>query len=147
MPRRKTTVHNELKHWLLYLGTQSGYDQSYSGDSEPIDIRVGEKHIEYHPDVIWNWKGGLHIIELAFSEDWRSITGELVLASMVKNCTEFYLITIGDPKFTGDLYKIIGSKIAFKKWISYTFEDSDLKDIDKMKREIKSHLKQRNWVK
>jgi hypothetical protein len=147
MPRRKTTVHSELKQWLLELGLRSGYDESYSGDSEAIDVRVGEKHIEYHPDVIWNWKGSLYFIELAFSEDWRAIAGEMLLASIVKNCKEFYMITIGEPDFTNSLLKIIGNKIDFKKWVSYTFETSDLNDVEKMKRGIRNHLKQMNWIK
>lgn len=146
MPRRKTTVHNELKQWLLDLGLKSGYKESYSGDSEPIDIRVGEKHVEYHPDVVWNWKGGLYIIELAFSDNWRAIAGELLLASIVKNCKWFYTITVGDPDFTGALFKIIGTKVDFNRWSSYTFEDSDLKDVEKMKREIKGHLKELGWI-
>lgn len=146
MPRKKKTVHDELKQWLLDLGTKSGYIESYSGDSEPIDIRVGRKSVEYHPDVVWNWNGGFYIIELAFSDDWRAIAGELLLSSIVKNCKWFYMITVGEPDFTGALFNIIGKKVNFNKWSSYTFEYSDLEDVEKMKREIKGHLKEMQWI-
>jgi hypothetical protein len=48
------------------------------------------------------------------------------------------MITVGDPDFTGALFNIIGKKVNFNKWSSYTFQDSDLKDVEKMKREIES---------
>lgn len=146
MPRKKKSVHDELKQWLLDLGAKSGYDEAYSGDSEPIDIRIGEKHVEYHPDVVWNYRGGLHIIELAFSDDWRAIAGELLLASIAKNCKWFCVITVGDYDFWNALFKIIEKKLDFHKWSSYTFEDSDLTDVEKMKKEIKAHLKTMQWL-
>jgi hypothetical protein len=143
--RGKTTVHTELKQWLLELGEKSGYE-AYSGDSEPIDIRIKKKHIEYFPDVIWNWKGGLYITEIAFSEDWRAIVGEFFLASMIKNIKGFFMITVGDSGFTYDLFHIIDKKMGFGKWISYTFDNSDLRNLEKMKANIKSWLKQNQWI-
>lgn len=119
MTRRVKTVHEKLKHWLIELGDENGYE-AYSGDSEPIDVRVERKHVEYRPDVVWNYKGRLYIIELAFSEDWRAIVGEFLLVSLIKNCREFFMVTIGDPDFTGDLFKIVDRKLKFHRWISYT---------------------------
>ena len=145
MPRKPKTVHQRLKTWLIGLGQKAGYE-SYSGDSEPIDIRVKRKHIGYQPDVIWNWKGDLYIVELAFSEDWRAIVGEFLLVSMIKNCKDFLMVTVGDPEFTGDLFKIVGKKLDFRRWCSYTFEESDLEHVDEMKREIRSYLKERQWI-
>ena len=145
MARKKKKVHDELKQWLLELGEKYGYDV-YSGDSEPIDIRIKKKHIEYKPDVVWVWKGGLYIIEIAFSEDWRAIVGEFLLVSMIKNCKEFFMITVGDPSFSGDLFRIIQKKLDFNRWISYTFEYSDLNDAEKIKREVKSYLKESEWI-
>lgn len=145
MPRKPKTAHQRLKTWLIELGQKAGYE-SYSGDSESIDIRVKRKHIEYQPDVVWNWKGDLYIVELAFSEDWRAIVGEFLLVSMIKNCKDFLMVTVGDPEFTGDLFKIVGKKLDFRRWFSYTFEESDLENVDKMKREIRSYLKERRWI-
>ena len=142
MPRKKKTVHEDLKQWLLELGKSNGYE-TYSGDSEPIDIRIKRKRVEYIPDVIWNWKGGLYIIELAFSEDWRAIVGEFLLVSMIKNCKEFFMVTVGDPEFTGDLFKIVEKKLGFHRWISYTFEEIDL---ETMRRELRSYLKEKEWI-
>lgn len=145
MTRRVKTVHEKLKHWLIELGDENGYE-AYSGDSEPVDVRVKRKHIEYRPDVVWNYKGRLYIIELAFSEDWRAIVGEFLLVSLIKNCREFFMVTIGDPDFTGDIFKIVERKLNFHRWISYTFEEVDLNSIRDMKKEIESHLEEKRWI-
>lgn len=130
---------------MVELGKEHGYE-TYSGDSQPVDVRVKRKHIEYAPDVVWDWKGRLYITELAFSEDWRAIAGEFLLASLIKNCKGFFMVTVGDPDFTGDLFKIIEKKLDFHQWISYTFEESDLSNFRKVKREIQSYLKEREWI-
>lgn len=104
------------------------------------------KHVEYRPDVVWNYKGRSYIIELAFSEDWRAIVGEFLLVSLIKNCREFFMVTIGDPDFTGDLFKIVERKLKFHRWISYTFEEADLNSIRNMKKEIESYLEEKGWI-
>ena len=94
------SLHDSLKQWLVELGERAedakgnAKYEAYSGDSEPIDIRYGKKHIEYNPDVVWNNKGKLYIMEVAFSENWRSIVGEIALASMIKH-SKLLLITQG----------------------------------------------------
>lgn len=145
MPSKKKSPHEELKHWLLDLGRKKGYD-SCSGDSEPIDIRIKRKHIEYNPDVIWTWKGGLYITEIAFSEDWRAIVGEFLLVSMIKNCKGFLMITIGDPDFTSDVFHLVDKKLDLPDWISYTFEESALNNVQKMKKDLRSWLRENEWI-
>lgn len=55
--------HDALKAYLLDLGKKvedykgKPYYEVYSGDSEPIDIRLGRRHIAYQPDVVWVKKG------------------------------------------------------------------------------------------
>lgn len=143
---KQQKIHDELKQWLLELGQKSSYDKSYSGDSQPIDIRIKKKHIEYNPDVVWDYRGSLYITEIAFSEDWRAIVGEFLLVSMISNCKGFFIITVGDSEFTSDLFKLIERKIDQPYWISYTFEPSDLKDANYVKKEIRRWLKQNNWI-
>ncbi len=70
------TAHTTLKKYLVNLGKnvkdskgEPYYDVCCSGDSEPLDIRVKKKHLEYFPDVIWKRKGKYYLIELAFTED------------------------------------------------------------------------------
>ena len=146
LTKQKKRVHDELKQWLLDLGKKSGYDHTYSGDSEPIDIRIKKKHVEYNPDVVWNHKGNLYIIEIAFSEDWRAIAGEFLLVSMIRNCKGFLIITEGDPDFTNDLFHLMDKQLDLPYWISYTFEPKDLKNVDNVKRKIKSWLTKNSWI-
>lgn len=82
--------HDSLKSWLISKGqartTESGkryYSRCYSGDSQPLDVRVGKRRFEFQPDVIFDKNGVLDVIELAFEEDWRAIVGEATMCSMV----------------------------------------------------------------
>jgi len=148
--RRRT--HTRLKRWLLKLGKNvedskgNPYYKVYSGDTQPIDIRFKMKRIEYRPDVVWSQRGRLRIIEIALTENWRAIVGEFTLASFIPNCRGFFIITVGDPEFTGDLFHIVGEKLGWKKWISYTFEEEDLSDLNKMKTAIRQWLEEKKWI-
>jgi len=59
VPTLSERLHDRLKNWLVELGEQVKDSRgnpkysSYSGDSQPIDIRFGMKHVEYQPDVVW----------------------------------------------------------------------------------------------
>jgi hypothetical protein len=68
---------------------------------------------------------------------------------MIKNCRDFYIITVGDSDFTGDLFKLLEKKLDFHRWISYTFEEADLRarNVERMKIEIRKQLKSREWIK
>lgn len=142
-------LHDRLKQWLVELGKQikdgrgNPQYESYSGDSQPIDIRVGMKHVEYQPDVVWNRKGKLYIMELAFSENWRSIVGEIALASMKKHC-KVLLITQGfENEFIDNLVPLFGKKLGVH-WTYYNFEE--LSDYSSMKRDIRKFLKELHWI-
>jgi len=142
-------LHDSLQQWLVELGEQAkdakGNQryEAYSGDSQPVDIRFGKKHIEYNPDVVWNRKGKLYIIELAFSENWRSIVGEIALASMIKHC-KMFLITLGfENEFIDNLIPLFGKKLGVD-WIYYNFEEPN--DLDSMKKDIRKWLKELHWI-
>jgi hypothetical protein len=145
-------VHTRLKRWLLKLGKDvedshgNPYYKVYSGDTQPIDIRFRMKRIEYRPDVVWSRRGRLRIIEIALTEDWRAIVGEFTLASFIPNCIGFFIITVGDPEFTDNLFDIVGEKLGWRKWISYTFEEEDLSDLSKMKKDIEQWLEENRWI-
>lgn len=51
----------KLRIFLIGLGQSEGY-KAYSGDSEPLDVRIKQRHIEYKPNVIWKTKRGRHYI-------------------------------------------------------------------------------------
>ena len=131
------SLHNSLKQWLVELGKRikdaNGKPkyEAYSGDSRPIDVRYGKKHVEYLADVVWNRRGRLYIIELAFSENWRCIVGEIALASMIKDC-RFFLITQGLPnEFINNLVPMFGKKLRVH-WMYYNYEE--VSDLDSMKK-------------
>ena len=149
VPTLSENLHDSLKEWLVELGKQAKDKrgnpryESYSGDSQPVDIRSGTKHVEYQPDVVWNRKGKLYIIELAFSENWRSIVGEIALASMIKHC-KILIITQGfENEFIDNLIPLFGKKLEVH-WTYYNFEEFG--DFDSMKKDIRKWLKELHWI-
>ncbi|MEM3697466.1 MAG: hypothetical protein QXQ94_08230 [Candidatus Bathyarchaeia archaeon] len=141
-------THDVLKEYLLELGRSvkdfkgKPYYRVYSGDSEPIDIRLGKKHIEYLPDVVWERKGRPLIIEIALNEDWRSIVGEMTLASLAKGCSAIFIIaTNWDDEYLNNLMSIIGNKLGVY-WYYIILDEKDLKDLEVAKRNIKVFMKQ-----
>lgn len=84
------SFHNDLRDILVEYGEKAQdkknntfFSRSYSGDSEPLDVRRGQKSIEWNPDVVWIRTGKKFIIEIALSENWRSIVGEFALAKAI----------------------------------------------------------------
>jgi hypothetical protein len=143
------SLHDSLKQWLVELGKQikdargNPRYEAYSGDSQPVDIRYGKKHVEYNPDVVWRHRGRLYIIELAFSENWRSIVGEIALASMIKDC-RLFLITQGFPtEFMGNLVPLFGKKLGVN-WMYYNYEEES--DLESMKKDFRRWLKDSHWI-
>ena len=145
-------LHNRLKHWLIELGKEAGYE-SFSGDSEPIDIRVKRSRIEYKPDVVWNRRGKFYFLELAFTEDWRSVIGEFILASLKRNSRGFFVIRISfddetresDYDLFHNLFKILSRKEKMR-WAFYLFTKHEITDFDYVKRKLKEALKEYKWL-
>ena len=83
-------LHEEIKSFLIELGQNKGY-KAYSGDSQPLDVRIKQRHLEYKPDVIWKTKRGKHyIFEIAFTEDWRAVAGEYAL-SHISDASNYFV--------------------------------------------------------
>jgi len=138
--------HNELKQWLIDLGKSVKdkrgnpyYTDVWSGDSQSLDIRVGSKHAECNPDVIWKYRSGKCIFEIAFTEDWRAIAGEICLAGMVEDCTKIFIITYTPGDLVSgaeDIYRnryedfvsIVGGKVGFEYGASVLFISFDVYD-------------------
>jgi len=144
--------HDVLKAYLLDLGKKAKdskgkpYYEVYSGDSEPIDIRLGRRHISYQPDVVWMRRGSPFIIEIALNEDWRSIVGELTLAHLSKNCSGILVISTGwDPEYLGNLVSLVGEKLGIR-WYWIDLEQEELDNIERAKSNIKSFLKKWKWI-
>lgn len=138
-------IHTILKEYLLNLGKEfkdakgRPYYTVYSGDSEPIDIRFRRRRIEYKPDVVWERRGKPFIIEIAFTEEWRSIVGEITLAHLAKNCSGIIIISAErDPEFLGNLVSLVGDKLKITwNWINL---EEELDDIERAKKTIRSRL-------
>jgi len=159
--------HDEIKQWLIDLGKsvkdKKGnpyYSEVWSGDSKSLDIRIRKKHAEYNPDVIWKHRGEKCIFEIAFTEDWRAIAGEICLASMVEDCTKIFIITYVPGSLVsgsediyesrwGNFISMVGEKVDLRYGADAIFIPFDLYDgnkIDEIKMLILTRLKDRNWV-
>jgi len=87
------TSHTTVKDILFEIAESTKYWKAKSGDSQPLDIRKGKRHIEYNPDVYWmSPQGKIFIFEVAYTEDQRAIVGELTLSSLVPNIWRFCVI-------------------------------------------------------
>lgn len=143
---REKRLHEKLKKMLIDIGSKAGY-KSFSGDSECLDIRLKRKHIEYKPDVIWKSKTSCHVFEIAFTEDWRAIVGEYILAWLA-GCSTFILfrleeidesesesgvivrtLWLKESKFLESVLGFLKSKFSMK-WILYTISFSKIRKPD-----------------
>ena len=141
-------THEVLKKYLLELGIKvtdargEPYYEVYSGDSEPIDIRLRKRHLEYLPDVVWERRGKPFIIEIALTEEWRSIVGEITLAHLAKKCTGILIVTSGwSEDYLNNLVSLVGDKLGIT-WYYINLEEEDLKDIERAKRTLRTSLKE-----
>lgn len=85
--------HTAVKKALMELGESTERYKAKSGDSEPLDVRLGKRHITYRQDVYWlTPQGRIMVFEIPLTEDERAIVGELCLASLVPNAVRFFAI-------------------------------------------------------
>ena len=156
------SLHEELKKWLIDLGKNVKYKRgkpyysAWSGDSKPLDIRIGKKHDTYQPDVVWKHRNEICVFEIAFTEAWREIAGEICLASMVEDCVKIFIITYlpeGDASIYEHRWKefvsMVGEKVRLKYGAEVVFIPYNLyaeNKIDDIKQLVLARLKERNWV-
>jgi len=154
----KTSLHEELKSWLIEIGKSSDYLKSYSGDSKWLNIQFGKWQDVYQPDVIWKYRGGICVFEIAFTEGWREVAGEICLASMVEDCTQIFIISQSseNPEAT-EIYEnrwkkyvsMIGKKVGLKygaelTFILYTIWKEER--VEEIKKVILNRLKKRECI-
>jgi len=123
------SFHNDLRDILIEFGekaldknNKTYFSRSYSGDSEPLDLRRGRKSTEWNPDIIWIRKGKTFITEIALSENWRSIVGEFTLAKIL-DAWGILFISDFDYEYLTDLLSILGKSLNYNKWYFYHVED------------------------
>ncbi len=99
--------------------------------------------------MIWQRKGKYNLIELAFTEDWRSIVGELALAHMTDDLGRIIVTANNengwDPDSISNLVSLVGTKLGIDwAWINLAQEAID--DTDKGKKVLKQYLKKYEWI-
>jgi len=148
----KKSFHEELKSFLIELGQKEGY-KSYSGDSEPLDIRLKQKRIEYKPDVIWRRREAYYIFEIAFTEDWRAIIGEYILTALKESARFFIFRFVGSAEevdsehdFLDNLLSILGKKFERTIWYFWIFTKEDAKNFDRTKITIRKWLRKYKFI-
>jgi len=147
-------IHELLKTFLIDLGksvkdsrNNPYYDNVYSGDSEPVDIRLGKRHLEDKPDVGWERRGKPFLIEITMTQEWRTIVGQITLASMVKNIGGIFILTSGwTTDYINTVVSLICGKLGVTQWFMLNLSKEDMEDIDKAKKTIISYLRKYNWV-
>lgn len=157
------SLHEQLKNWLINLGksmkTKRGkpyYSKVWSGDSESVVIRFGQRHDVCQPDVVWKHRNEKCIFEIAFTEEWREIAGEIALASMVEDCVKVFIITYL-PEGATSIYehrwkqfvRMVGEKVGLKYGAQLVFIPYNLyteNKIGEIKILMLATLKDRNWV-
>lgn len=156
------SLHEELKNWLIDLGRNvkdkrgKPYYSTWTGDSKQLVVRMGKKHDTYQPDVVWKHRDEICVFEIAFTETWREVAGEVCLASMVEDCVKIFVITYlpeGDASIYEHRWKefvsMVGEKVGLKYsaealFIPYDFHEEN--KIDEVKQLVLARLKERNWV-
>jgi len=146
-------LHEKIKNFLIGLGQSEGY-KAYSGDSEPLDVRIKQRHIEYKPDVIWKTKRGRHyIFEIAFTEDWRAVVGEYTL-SWISNSSRYIVFRLVEGKKEQDLeYNLLSNLLGilyeqFKTttWYFWIITKDEAKNFEMLRKKIKKQLKEWNFI-
>lgn len=149
---KKKQFHEELKNFLIELGEKEGYN-SFSGDSECLDVRIKKKRIEYKPDVIWNTGKSCYVFEFAFAEDWRAVIGEFAL-TWLRECSRFFVFRLvkneeeqdAEYDLLNNLFGILGKEFGKIRWFFWVFTKRDEKEIEKAKKKIRKQLKKWEFI-
>lgn len=156
------TVHDTLRDWLVTLGTEKGLDAWTPDVRNNVEFsKIRNAKIDYRPDVVWkNRRTGKKIIfELAFQEDYRTVIGEVLIASQVESFTKIYIIR---PTTDENYWKNIESflRLAFKedgilknyyarrpRFIIFERKLEKNRKLEEIKEKIVETLKDENWLK
>ena len=153
MAANKKPFRDELKNFLIELGTKSGY-KSYSGESEGLEVRVRKKCVQYRPDVIWSKGKTCYVFEIVFNEDWPAVLGKFTLAGQM-GCSRFFVFRLSgsDDKsdeecdFLENLFGIFGKKYEKTDWHYWVFTRKETKDLKAAKKELTSSLRKWGFLK
>ena len=141
--KQEKRVHEKIKNLLIELGKEAGCE-AYTGDSEPLDIRVKQKHFTFNPDVVWIKNGSYYVFEIAFTEDWRAVVGEYTLSWLKKNCTKFFVFRLvkddesreKEYELLNNVMGILGKRFKKTVWSFWIFTEEELENFSKLKKSL-----------
>jgi len=149
-------LHDQLKNWLLEVGEHSVdrkgklyYTRTYSGDSEPLDIRKGKKHVEYRPDVIFERGKSRFIIEIAQNDPWLAWVGEVFMAKLATGFWGVCLVLFDEGReLVRNRLGLVEIVLEFKPNYLYyvVLEGEEATNIDLAKKTLRLYLEKKGWL-
>ena len=146
-------IHDSLKYWIIEQATQkkdskgkSYYDRVYSGDTEPVDIRIRMKHFDYRPDVVLVRRDRKSIIEIALSEEWRAVVGELALLKAYRAASAIFIVYGWKDDTLEDIFSVMGEVLNFENWYYINLDEEDIGSLEKVKKVIGDALVEWDWI-
>jgi hypothetical protein len=110
-------LHDSLKNWLISFGQSNGYEAWTTDLRNNVEFsKIRNIKIDYRPDVVWQSKRTKDKVffELAFTEDFRQVIGEILLGSLVYGYAKTFIIKpSGDEDYWKNIEKFM--RFAFKK--------------------------------
>ncbi|MGD0650206.1 MAG: hypothetical protein ABSA97_03540 [Verrucomicrobiia bacterium] len=144
-------LHESIKHWLMELGVSQmnrgrNYYRCYTGDSEPLDVRVRRRHVSYRPDVVWEAGSQSVVFELAFTDGWRAIAGEIILAALSRKVAKVFIITDYEDTEVSDMVSIFDDWVRDKDLLKWGAEHIAVAGMEDAKRKIRRRLRQGDYI-
>nr|KXH70600.1 MAG: hypothetical protein AM325_15700 [Candidatus Thorarchaeota archaeon SMTZ1-45] len=146
-------LHDALKNWIMEKAElkkdarkNKYYDRVFSGDMEPVDIRVRMKHFDYRPDIVLVRKDRKYLVEIALSEDWRALVGELSLAKACRAANVLFIVSGWDKDALDDILTVMGEVLDYEKWYYIILDDNDVNNLEKAKKVVSKWLTDWEWI-
>lgn len=151
MSKTKTKLHESIKFWLMELGASQKdkhkkYYRCYSGDGEPVIAQLKRRQIAYHPDVVWEHPGQSVVFELAFTEDWRAIAGEVLLAALSRKAAKVFIITNYEDPAVSSMVSILYDWTKEQDLLKWGCEHIVVTGIEDAKRKLRRLLRDRGYI-
>jgi hypothetical protein len=153
-----TTVHDRLRDWLVTLGEDNGYEAWTPDKKNNVEVsKFRDAKVDYRPDGVWRKNRQKLVFELAFTEDFRKIIGEMFLSSQIEGFSKIYFIRpTDDEPFWKDIEKFL--RYAFRRsdgivethhrpnFIIFPRSLEKERKEDEIKERIVETLKRDNWL-
>jgi hypothetical protein len=144
-------LHRSIKSWLMELGNSQEnkgkkYYRCYSGDGEPLFIQQTRRHISYRPDVVWGDGSQSVVFELAFTDGWRAIAGEVLLAALSRKVAKVFIITDYEDAEVSVMVSILDDWTRESELLKWGCEHIDIAGMEDAKRKLTPRLRQGEYI-